>query len=366
MTRIIPMTTLSLRAIIYPDMSCQETQPAYDRTAVISDTHFGETGALLADPENIERLMEELARGVPLGQVILLGDIWDLWRTDLATAIRAGRPFFEALSSLPGLRSLVLVFGNHDYHLYFNLAESRALREAGEAGEAGETGEASGKSGGVIEIPGLSPLLEEDAGPLRDILGVPAHIEFTVKYPFHMLEWLGRTVMLTHGHQVDFFARRFWWARTAWLARSALKRVSGVSASDLELYNAPFFEALYLFGRVPEFSERVSGWYRYLQRAARLMGISTPGRASYRRFTTIDDNSREIAAMLDSLYPGHLPDVFIFGHTHRAGSGRIQAGLHPLEVYNAGSWLEEDSATPATWLELDKEIKGLSLRPQCS
>jgi predicted phosphodiesterase len=71
-------------------------------------------------------------------------------------------------------------------------------------------------------------------------------------------------------------------------------------------------------------------------------------------------------AMLSDLYPGHLPDVFIFGHTHRAGSGRIEVGGsragHPLDVYNTGSWLEEDSATPATWLELDSEIKGLSLR----
>lgn len=340
-------------------MSCQEIQPAFGRTAVISDTHFGDEGALLACPENLERFLGELSSpegaGVPVGQVVLLGDIWDLWRCDLSTAIQAGRPFFEAISSLPGLRSLVLVFGNHDYHLYFNLAENRALREAGEAGASSAAGSAPG-------LDPLDPRLEEDAGPLRDILGVPDHIEFTVKYPFHLLEWQSRTVMLTHGHQVDFFARRFWWARTAWLARSALKRVSGVSASDLELYNAPFYEALYLFGRVPEFSKRISGWYRYLQQAARLMGISTPGRASYRRFTSVDDNSREIAAMLASLYPGHLPDVFIFGHTHRAGSGRITAGLHPMDVYNTGSWLEEEGATPTTWLELDSEIKGLSLR----
>jgi UDP-2,3-diacylglucosamine pyrophosphatase LpxH len=332
-------------------MSCQDIQPAYDRTVVISDTHFGEAGALLADPAVLQRLTDELALGGPVGQVILLGDIWDLWRSDLTSAMLASRPCFAALSALPGLRSLVLVFGNHDYHLYFNLAENRALREAG-------------RQGRVPAQP--DPFLQEDAGSLREVLCIPRHIEFTVEYPFHLMEWQGRKVMLTHGHQVDFFARRFWWARTAWLARSAIKRVRGVSASDLELYNAPFFEALYLFGRVPEFSRRTSRWYRYMQRAARLLGISTPGRASYRRFTSVDENTREITAMLTELYPGHLPDVFIFGHTHRAGSGRIEVGGgpagHPLVVYNTGSWLEEESATPATWLELDGEIKGLSLR----
>ena len=329
-------------------MSCQDIQPAYGRTVVISDTHFGEAGALLIDPLFMQRLTDELALDGPVSQVILLGDVWDLWRSDLSSAMQASRPFFSALSGLPGLRSLVLVFGNHDYHLYFNLAESRALREAGRQGR----------------VPArLDPFLKEDAGPLKEVLGVPEHVEFTVEYPFHLLKWQGRVVMLTHGHQVDFFARRFWWAKTSWLARSAIKRVSGVSSSDLELYNAPFFEALYLFGRVPEFSDRTSRWYRYMQRAARLLGISTPGRASYRRFTSVDENTREITAMLTDLYPGHLPDVFIFGHTHRAGSGRIEVGDgHRLEVYNTGSWLEEDGATPATWLELDGEIKGLSLR----
>ncbi len=227
-------------AIIYPVMSCQDIQPAYGRTVVISDTHFGEAGALLIDPVFMQRLTDELALDGPVSQVILLGDVWDLWRSDLSSAMQASRPFFSALSGLPGLRSLVLVFGNHDYHLYFNLAESRSLREAGRQGR----------------VPArLDPFLKEDAGPLKEVLGVPEHVEFTVEYPFHLMEWQGRVVMLTHGHQVDFFARRFWWARTSWLARSAIKRVSGVSASDLELYNAPFFEALYLFGRVPEFSD---------------------------------------------------------------------------------------------------------------
>jgi UDP-2,3-diacylglucosamine pyrophosphatase LpxH len=317
------------------------------RTVVISDAHFGEEGAMLACPAAVERFLGELSAGGPVEEVVLLGDTWDLWRADLATALRESRHFLGRLYELPVLRRLVVVFGNHDHHLFFNPAENRALGGAGTAADTCHP-----------VIP--PPFIEERDGLMRSLLKVPESISLVSKYPFHRLERREGTVLLTHGHQVDFFARRFWWAKTAWLARLARRRVRGVSASDLELLNAPFFEALYLFGRVPDFSRRTFRWYRLLRGAARLAGITASGSASIRRFSSLDENAREVKAALSQLYPGSLPDVFVFGHTHRAGHGRLALGSRPLEIFNTGCWLEEDNATPGTWLELAPE--GITLR----
>ncbi len=313
------------------------------RTVVLSDTHFGEEGAMLAHPVPLECFLEELGEGGPVDEVVLLGDTWDLWRTGLPDALDSSRLFLRRLCELPGLRSLVVVFGNHDHHLFFNPAENRALREA--------------KPGGGLRST-RPPLLYRDEGELmRSLTGIPPHIDLTAVYPFHMLESGGRRVMLTHGHQLDFFARRLWWAKTAWLARLARRRVRGVGPGDLELLNAPFFEALYLFGRVPDLGDRAFRWYRIFRGAARLLGITASGNASIRRFTPVDENALEVSAALTQLYPGFLPDAFVFGHTHRAGYGRTRLGLLSLEMYNAGCWVREDGATPGTWLEIrDGEV----------
>ncbi len=299
----------------------------YPSTVVLSDTHFGEEGALLEKVGFLERLYKRLKREGTVQQVILLGDIWDLWKTDLGTAVDKSRMFFQMLSALPGLEGITILCGNHDHHIYFSASEYRFTDDWQE-------------ERGFPRFP--SPLWERESPALQRTLGVSQRVTLHFKYPFHLIQQGEKAIMLSHGHQLDFFASRFWWAKTAWLARLALKRVKGVSALDIELHNTPFFEALYLLGRVPELSGKAHSFYRILRALSRVFMISVEGNQSPRRLSTIDDNSKEIAQMLGQLYPGYLPQVFIFGHTHRAGMGRIRLGGQAVEVYNCGSWLSHE------------------------
>ncbi len=300
---------------------------SYPSALVLSDAHFGEDGALLEEVKVLERLYDRLEKEGRIQQVILLGDIWDLWKTDLATAVDKSRMFFRMLSALEGLESITVLCGNHDHHIYFSSSEYRFTDEKDERG-------------GLARFP--SPLWEKESPNMRRTLEISPQVTLRFKYPFHLIRRGKETMMLTHGHQLDFFASRFWWAKTAWLARLALKRVKGVSALDIELRNAPFFETLYLLGRVPELSERAHSFYRLFRALAKFFMISVEGSQSPRRFSTVDDNSKEIEHMLGQLYPGYIPQIFIFGHTHRAGVGKIKLGSEKLEVYNCGSWLSQE------------------------
>ncbi len=322
------------------------------RVVVLSDTHFGERGALLSEPRTVEAFLGELEGLGEVDLLVLLGDTWDLWRTGLREAHAAGAHFFRRLARWGGARGLVLVAGNHDHHLALVCSEERLRREMGwyyfplkpgdPPGSAGEAGPAWDAAAGVS----LSCGMEVEGLSLRLV------------HPFLPLRVGGRDVLLMHGHHLDFFSRSFWWAKTAWLARWVLGRSRGITLSDIDRLNRPFFELLTFTAEVPEIRRVEYLAYRFLRLLARLLRFHTRTGSSPRRYTTVGENVHEAEELLSGLLPGYLPDVFVFGHTHRAGLERVRVGGKGLLLANTGCWLEEeDGGSPGTYLVLDGGVR---------
>ncbi len=310
------------------------------RVVVISDTHFGDGGALLTHMDVIKAFISELEELGEIDVLVLLGDIWDLWRTRLAVAAEAASAFFRELGSWGGARELILVSGNHDYHVWSFHEESRERREAGWE----ETEELSLLVGSR----------QESEEPVCAVEGVPLWI----RYPFLALEAHGKSVLLMHGHHLDFFSRSFWWAKTAWLARLVLKGSRGIALSDIDRLNKPFFELLTCTSRVPELSSWEYRLYGALRFLARLLRFQSKGGASPRRFTTVEENASEVKETLLELLPGFIPDLFVFGHTHNAGLGEVKAGSGRVLVANTGCWLDDaEGGTGMTYLVIDERVR---------
>ncbi len=316
-------------------------EDALRRAVVLSDLHLGEEGALLSRPETVDRLVEELAELGDIDLLVLLGDVWDLWRTGISAALRAGATLFRRLSAWSGPRECVLVPGNHDYHLWAFSEEARRRKEIGwnEVDEPSMILAGGPASGDKVCLAG--------GFPLRLI------------YPFISLEVNGKRVLLLHGHHLDYFSRSFWWAKTAWLARWILGRSRGISLSDIDRLNGPFFELLTNTAYVPELLSWEYRLYAMLRFFARLLRFESGSGGSPRRYTSVNENRGEAAELLRDLLPGFLPDVFVFGHTHRAGFGSTDVGNRSVLMANSGCWLEDGDGygDGGTYLVIDGGIR---------
>ncbi|MBC7230705.1 MAG: metallophosphoesterase family protein [Actinobacteria bacterium] len=310
------------------------------RAVVMSDTHFGDGAAVLTRGEVVEAFLRELDGLGEIDLLVLLGDVWDLWRTRLSAAAAAGAGFFRALAAWGGAKELVLVCGNHDHHVWSFHEEAWERREAGWE-----------ESGELSLVLGPCRAWEE---PVYAVEGLP----LWMSYPFLTLRVGMRSVLLTHGHHLDFFSRSFWWAKTAWLARFILKGTPGIALSDIDRLNKPFFELLACTSRVPEITSWEYRLYGVLRLFARLLRFQTGKGASPRRFTSIEENASEVRDLLLHLLPGYIPDLFVFGHTHRAGLGETGVGSVRVRVANTGCWLDDgEGGTGMTYLVIDGGVR---------
>ncbi len=310
------------------------------RIAVLSDLHFGDGSALLVRRDLVERLLSELGEAGDIDKLVLLGDIWDLWSTGFTAAAGAGAPFFRALTAWGLPRECVLVAGNHDYHLWTACEDRRLRREAGWE---------------ELEGVSISPT------PERAVEGrscLVHDLPLWMHYPFLSLEVSGRSVLLMHGHHLDFFSRSFWWAKTSWLARWILGRSRGIALSDIDRLNKPFFELLTQTARVPELRAWEYRFYGVLRFFARLLRFQTGSGASPRRLTSVEQNTSEALKLLRDFLPGYIPDLFVFGHTHRAGFSRLPVGGRQVLMANSGCWVEgSGDETAMTYLVIDDAVR---------
>ena len=349
------------------------TAGGFRRVVVLSDCHFGETNALLARREVVEGLLSELEGLGGVDVLILLGDIWDLWRTGLEDAGTRGSSFFEALGEWRGKTEVVLVAGNHDAGLSYWCEERKTLDRMGWSMSPATEGTSLAAPGGcrVDGTPAdLSrpPGPEEKAVPLTGaVLAAPGLVsrcglsleglEMSLCYPFLTIEVSGRTFLFMHGHHLDYFSRSFWWAKTAWLARWVLRGSPGTSISDIDRLNRPFFELLGSTAAVPELREREYRFYAALRLLARLFRFQTGKGASPRRYTSVGENAGEAEEMLLEMLPGFIPDALVFGHTHRAGLEHVEVGATRVLMANCGCWLEDEEATAATYIVIDDAVR---------
>jgi UDP-2,3-diacylglucosamine pyrophosphatase LpxH len=310
------------------------------RIVVLSDLHFGDKSSLLVREELVGHLLEELGELGQIDLLVLLGDVWDLWSSGFSAASAAGAPFFQALSAWGAPRECVLVAGNHDYHLWTACEDRRARREAG-----------------WEEVEGVSLALVQGESCSERIC-LFEDLPLWVHYPLLRMEVGGKSILFMHGHHLDFFSASFWWAKTAWLARWMLGRSRGISLSDIDRLNKPFFELLTQTARVEELRAWEYRFYTCLRFFARLLRFQSRSGGSPRRFTSVEQNHGEAEELLHDLLPGFIPDVFVFGHTHRAGFSRIAVGGAPVLLVNSGCWVEgSGDETGMTYLVVDDTIR---------
>ena len=156
------------------------------RALVISDTHFGAwTGEdILSQPETLSLLEPHL----DVDEVILLGDMFDFMFGSLRDAFKASEGLLTLLRDKLQGKRFVFLAGNHDHQLVGRAAEEQLVLEL-----------ATGKPAGALaaelrQADYFRTLLE------RRLEGV----EVDIRYPTYTFGG----VLCTHGHYLDFHARR--------------------------------------------------------------------------------------------------------------------------------------------------------------
>ncbi|MEE9199940.1 MAG: metallophosphoesterase, partial [Candidatus Brocadiales bacterium] len=130
------------------------------RIAVISDLHLGEEECLLNDlflaskafsevndkfhknglkdaqalqtlrKKNIEALRDSLRQQGEIDELIILGDFLDYALAPLHQALGNARSFFSSiLSGTSNIKKIVLIPGNHDYHLWQLIFEQQVITD---------------------------------------------------------------------------------------------------------------------------------------------------------------------------------------------------------------------------------------------
>jgi hypothetical protein len=156
------------------------------RALVISDTHFGAwTGEdILREPDTIALLEPQL----DVDEVIFLGDMFDFLFASLRDAFSAADGLFDLLRDKLQGKRFVFLAGNHDHHLVKREAEALLELELATGQPADQLGEA------VRRDDFFRRYLE------RRLDGV----EVDIQYPTYTFAG----VLCTHGHYLDFHARR--------------------------------------------------------------------------------------------------------------------------------------------------------------
>ena len=156
------------------------------RALVISDTHFGAwTGQdILREPENLALLEPHL----DVDEVIFLGDMFDLLFGSQRDAFRAAEGLLALLRSRLQGKRFVFLAGNHDHHVVSSTAERLLDLELA-------TGQPQSNLEGAARRSDLFRAFLE-----RRLEGV----EVDIRYPTYTFAG----VLCTHGHYLDFHARR--------------------------------------------------------------------------------------------------------------------------------------------------------------
>jgi len=316
-------------------------KPVTDKIVALSDIHFGDQTQLLNDPRLADRFLEVLESRGPIAEIILLGDILDLWMKTTVPAMRQARYFIDGLSRLTNVGKVLYIPGNHDHQMFldaFRLEVDVRIMQ------------------GDLSIPKFMPARSYGDTILSGIAHPKTKVHFPMTYPFITRQVNGRDVVFCHGHHLDFYATSHGWAKTFWLGRHIIKqRRKKATLHDIEMANIPFCGAMSVWPWVPELVDEGLRFYHVINFFGRLFR-SDDLLESPLRDSLIKENYKEIEQLLPQLgYPA--PACFIYGHTHRPGIGRLPDS--PTVVANTGCWTRQpDEETPnRTWIEVDGDVK---------
>ena len=297
-----------------------------DRVVVVSDTHFGDPFDVLTSAKAIEALTDRIESLGAIDELVLLGDVFDFWKSPFKEAVARSRDFMSAVYMLENVKRIVYLPGNHDHHVfrqYYNEQVTESLRR------------------GVVEPPELTMPLTADCPIMNVLKPRAARVPLFAVYPAHNVNVRGTKVLLTHGHMLGFFERSLWRPRQSRISTLLVRKSENLDLEEMERFISPFYEMMALSALVPGVLEGNYRVYRFLARTGKVLGLQGESRDSTYRDTTVEQNAAEIEALLDH-FCEEKPDYFIYGHTHRAG--RLELPISGTTAINSGCWLG-DSVT---------------------
>jgi UDP-2,3-diacylglucosamine pyrophosphatase LpxH len=310
---------------------------------VFSDLHFGDPACSLSSRKVSRGLRTFLDELGGVDEMILAGDILDANISSLTRAIEgSGRSRWPRHQGLRGWLShilsagfdpgrIVYVPGNHDYVIWNQLATQRAFIEPLARGR---------------RLTG-NPLMQATfAEPFIRGVAPPAYRKrFVVSYPDHEFDLSGRRVLVTHGHYLD-------------RAQSLFKNLSRI----IEEEGGNERRAVRRFFIMTAQYQAVAHAVSYM-RSSRTLVDRVHKNVS--RLFDLAGKLRDkplsagiVAAMemyIKYFRRTRLPNVFVFGHTHRAGRARStdfasrkeRLYKRGFEIVNTGSFIRNEEAKTA-------------------
>ena len=226
------------------------------RALVISDTHFGAwTGEdILREPDTLALLEPHLE----VDEVIFLGDMFDFLFAPMRDAFSAAGPLLDLLRDKLQGKRFVFLAGNHDHFL--------VRREGDELFElelaTGESSEAL--RGEVRRIDFFRRFLQ------RRLAGV----EVDIRYPTYTFAG----VLCTHGHYLDFHARRSGAAPGRLLARALWSIAVGghehmPTTADYEATITMLTGLLFLVAQLPNGTQAQQRTFKAFQALSRAVRV---------------------------------------------------------------------------------------------
>ncbi len=310
------------------------------RLLVLSDTHFGDETQMLHVKERVDRFITAISSMGSIDELVLLGDILDLWVKTPMPALRNSKYFVERITGVDTIKEFIYVPGNHDHQMFMNAFRLEMDMNIMQ---------------GKLKTPKFMPARPYGDTVLSGIDSKPGG-SFPMVYPYIVRRINGKKVLLAHGHHLDFYATRGGWFRTFWLSRYILKkRGAPVTLHEIEMANIPFCGAMSVMPWVPELVIEGLKFYHLISFFAKIFR-SEKMLKSPLRDSLIRENYDEIAGLLP-LFGHHDADCFIFGHTHRPGVGRIPD--KKLLVANCGCWTKggAENVPAETWLVVDNSVR---------
>jgi UDP-2,3-diacylglucosamine pyrophosphatase LpxH len=259
----------------------------------------------LNDPKKVDLLVREISKnGNGCDEAILLGDIFDFWRSRPEKAVRDSRYFLKGISE--GDMKIRYIVGNHDHHL-------AVIRQEEEFMERMARGD-------------LYPVYVPSLRWNQVING----LNIEMFYPTLQVKRCHRNFLFTHGHHLDGFQT------FSLQVVEQFRRFSGEerSPADLEMMMTYTYESIYrssYIGEMVNFEER-------LWNASNAFQKIKSGILRKLRFTPVERQYDAILQFIGDQNDG-IVDCFLFGDTHQADMYQRTGG--PLAI-NAGSFTREE------------------------
>ena len=272
----------------------------------------------------MDRLLLDMWRyGKGCDHIILLGDIFDFWKSSPERAIRDSAYFFKKLSELDVQISYIV--GNHDHHMAVMSQESEFLERIAR-GDA---------------YPVYTPCMR-----WRQVIN---GLRINTFYPIYTARLFGRRVLFAHGHHLNVMGALY-------LQLEKLRRYSGneISPADMETMITCAYEGIYrssYIGEIANLEDRIwSASSAFHRLKSGILKRSIPTEAQFGAIVRFI-KERQLGSV----------DCFIYGDTHIPGISRWNS----LVVVNTGSFLHDGTGLSGkgitdTYLVIDED--GFTLR----